>query len=184
MAAVHVRKAGLTLVEAALLIAVVGALLAVFVPTFVRHLRTSKTAEAAEQLELLQQRAAAYFVTPHPTSEGVMALGCLPEAAGPAPEKPSRDPVKVDFADPKTPGHATWEALGFQPEDRLRYRYSFLPEKAGCGLRAKGGKPVLTLRAEGDLDGDGELSTFERQATVEEGRLVPTGILYVRDRME
>jgi hypothetical protein len=43
----------------------------------------------------------------------------------------------------------------------------------------------VTFRAEGDLDGDGERSLFERRARgTEDGTLVPVGILYVRDRVE
>ncbi|MFW6067478.1 MAG: pilus assembly FimT family protein [Myxococcota bacterium] len=179
------RTEGLTFVEVALLIAVVGSLLAVFVPTFVAHLRSSKTAEAAEQLARLHEHAAAYFLRAHPQDSGIMGWQCLPEAAGPAPAEPSEDPVPVDFTDPEMPGHATWQALGWQPEERLRYRYTFAPEQAGCGLRAPDGEPVLTLRAEGDLDGDGTLSTFERLATVSKhGELIPAGVLFVRNRME
>ena len=42
------------------------------------------------------------------------------------------------------------------------------------------------FRAEGDLDGDGERSIFERRAAADpdSGELVPIGILYVRDRVE
>ncbi|MFW6087257.1 MAG: pilus assembly FimT family protein [Myxococcota bacterium] len=181
----RLRVAGLTFVEVALLIAVVGALLAIGVPTFVRHLRASKTAEAAEQLARLHDRAAAYFAASHPQEDGTMGRQCLPKAAGPVPEEPSPDPVEVDPTDPEAPGHATWKALDWQPDRRLRFRYTFAPEKSGCGIRAEDDEPVLTLRAEGDLDGDGTFSTYERLATVsDEGLLVPTDVLFVRDRME
>ena len=51
------RRSGLTLVEVTLVISVVGVLLAVFIPTFVRELRTSKISEAATQLEALHRAA-------------------------------------------------------------------------------------------------------------------------------
>jgi type II secretory pathway pseudopilin PulG len=173
------------MVEAALLVAVVGSLLAILVPTFVRHIRTTKTAEAAVELQRLHGRAVAYFEAAHPTDEGVLGRRCLPKGAGPAPAEPSQEPVEVDFSAPSTPGHATWKALGFQPPDPIRYRYTFVPERVGCGLEGGDGRTVLLLRAEGDLDGDGVLSRYERRATVdEEGRLVPTGVLQVRDPME
>jgi hypothetical protein len=44
--------------------------------------------------------------------------------------------------------------------------------------------PALRLRAEGDLDGDGNYATFERRADVVDGQLVPDPILFVRDRIE
>lgn len=181
----HLRRAGLTMVESALLVAVVGGLLAILVPTFVRHIRTSKTAEAATELQRLHDRAAAYFAAAHPQPDGTLARRCLPQGAGPAPAEPSEELVDVDFHDPSTPGHATWEALDYQPEGRVRYRYTFLPAQAGCGITGGDDRTVLLLRAEADLDGDGELSRYERRATVnEDGLLVPMGVLYVQDPME
>ena len=98
---------------------------------------------------------------------------------------PTRDREAVDFADQATPGHETWAALGFQPPRPIRYSYTFEPTASGCDLRSPDGTYLLTLRAEGDLDGDGERSVFERRfRATEDGRLVPFGILYVRDRVE
>ena len=52
-------------------------------------------------------------------------------------------------------------------------------------LKAESGHPLLVMRAEGDLDGDGARSTFERNASVDaEGNLVRTDILFVRNRVE
>lgn len=194
--------------EAAAIVCVVGIILAVFIPTFIQQLRTSKTSEAAEHLELLHQRAAAYFMATHtaapppgedgadedeadqdgeapPARPSVLLRRCLPPTAGPTPRNPSREPAPVDFASEETPGHATWAALGFQPEIPLRYSYSFEPTASGCGLRSPAGTYLLTLRAEGDLDADGERSVFERRSTAtEDGELEPFGILYVRDRAE
>lgn len=179
------RLAGLTVVEAAAVVCVVGIVLAVFIPTFVRELRTSKTSEAAEHLELLYRRSAAYFVTPFPHDGAPASMHCLPPTAGPTPRAPTADPQPVDFTSEDTPGHLTWAALAFQPSIDVRYSYSFEPAAAGCGLRSPEGTYLLTLRAEGDLDEDGERSVFERRvAASAEGELEPFGILYVRDRAE
>jgi hypothetical protein len=45
---------------------------------------------------------------------------------------------------------------------------------------------VVTYAAEGDLDGDGVRSLYERRDATSstEDVLVPVGILYVRERME
>ena len=62
---------------------------------------------------------------------------------------------------------------------------TFEPTAAGCGLRSPEGSYLLTLRAEGDLDADGERSVFELRMRAEDsGELVEEGILYVRDRAE
>lgn len=171
--------------EAAAIVCVVGVVLAVFIPTFARELRTSKTSEAAEHLELLYLRSAAYFEASRPVEGGPALTRCLPPTAGPTPRQPTEDPEAVDFTDEDTPGHATWEALDFQPPMEIRFSYTFEPTAAGCGLRSPEGTYLLTLRAEGDLDGDGERSVFERRAAAnEDGQLEPFGILYVRDRVE
>jgi hypothetical protein len=46
------------------------------------------------------------------------------------------------------------------------------------------GETVLSVRAEGDLDGDGVLSLFERSATIQHGELALDPLLTVRDRVE
>jgi hypothetical protein len=43
----------------------------------------------------------------------------------------------------------------------------------------------VTLRAEGDLDGDGIYSNFERRANVSsQGKLTPDPVLHIYDRIE
>ena len=76
---------------------------------------------------------------------------------------------------PGMPGRVTWQAIGFQPPPG-RYRYSLVPEAEGCGLRREAGVPIVTYVAEGDLDEDGILSTFEAAAGVTvDGDLVRIG---------
>ncbi|MCA9610926.1 MAG: hypothetical protein H6719_02175 [Sandaracinaceae bacterium] len=179
------NRRGLSLVEAALIVCLVGIVLAVFIPTFVRELRTSKTSEAVDNLALLSRQTAAYFVTPQPREDGPAMLRCLPPTAGPTPRLPTEEPEEVDFQAEDTPGHETWAALGFHPTDGVRYAYTFEPTASRCGLRSPEGSYLVTLRAEGDLDGDGERSLFELRLRAEDsGDLVEEGILYVRDRAE
>jgi hypothetical protein len=179
------RAAGLALVEAALLLCLVGILLAVGAPAFVRGLRTSKTAEAPEELERMFAAVAAYYATPQPTPSG-KRLGCLPVAAGPTPAEASMEPASVVFGAPETPGSATWRAIGYEPLGPVRFRYSLLPAVDGCGVQSKDARAqtVLTLRAEGDLDGDGVLSRFERNAGARDGELVLEPLLVAHDRIE
>ncbi len=134
----------------------------------------------------MEHEAATYYAALHPNDAGHMQQRCLPAAAGPSPPEPSEAPVNVVFAAPDTPGHVTWGALGFQPGDPVRYRYSFEPAADGCSIDpSTGGPHLVTFRAEGDLDGDGKLSTFVRTARgTDAGELVPSGVLYVVDRIE
>ncbi|UJR80537.1 Hypothetical protein I5071_25840 [Sandaracinus amylolyticus] len=171
--------------QVAAVVFVVGSLLAAFVPTYIRQLRLSKISEASEHLALMHMRAAAYFAADHETERGT-ARHCLPGAAGPTPATPSVEPVEVAWNDASTIDGATWSALGFAPDRPVRFSYAFEPATHGCGLRSAEGTYLVTFRANGDLDGDGVRSVFERRAAADPrtGELVPIGILYTRDRVE
>jgi hypothetical protein len=61
-----------------------------------------------------------------------------------------------------------------------------LSKVSGCGAIGQDshGEVVLSVSAEGDLDGDGVLSRFERTATIAGGELTLDPMLVVRDRVE
>lgn len=178
------RTAGITLVEAALVLSVAGMVLAVAIPTFVAALETSKAAEATGQLEYLLRQSASYYAVARPTQTGKDAH-CVPAAAGPHPAEPSAEPVPVDFSSPELAGASTWQALSFQPREPLRYRYSLLVQGPSCLLESAQPAPTLILRAEGDLDGDGTYSRFERRAQLlANGEVRPEKLLRIYDRIE
>ncbi len=174
---------GLSLVEVTLLLSLAAIVLAIGVPTFEQHLRTSKIAEAPHELQRIHASLAAYYVTPQLTSAG-KRLRCLPESAGPAPARPSAKPASTVFSDPSTPGSKTWQAIGYQPDGAIRYRYSLLPTQSGCSTADLKAPPTVTLRAEGDLDADDTLSLFERTIHVKDDSLVADPILVQYDRVE
>ncbi len=179
-------RAGVSLLEAAAILSGAGVLLAAFVPTFLDHVRLSKISEATEQLEALHRGAAAYYASEQRVG-GKLVHGCLPDSAGPMPESPAIDPVAVDFAASDTIGRATWNALGVSDTRDLRYSYSVIVSKPGCAPHdITPGAAVITLRAEGDLDGDGVKSLIERTATLstDQRTLVPVPPLRVERRVE
>jgi type II secretory pathway pseudopilin PulG len=170
----------LSLLEAALLLCLLGIVLAIFVPTFVRHVRTNKIDEASELLEQMSAQAAAYYGTTWDSGKS----HCLPPAAGPTPGEPTVDAERVDFYSPEARGQQTWKALGFQPDRPVRYSYSFTPTEHGCGLVGPEATGTVSFRALGDLDGDGVQSTFERRATIGPEGWKQAGILHVHQRIE
>ena len=181
----HTRRsrAGLSTLEVATLVSVVGMLLAVALPTLGRTVRPSKLSEASEQLDALYHAVAAYYATPRPAANGG-STHCLPAPAGPTPEAPSITPVKTDFTAQSSVGASTWKDLGFAPETPLRYRYSYTPAAWGCTRNLSEGR-LIVLRAEGDLDGDGLYSSYERRARIlPGGKLLPDKVLHVQDRIE
>jgi len=165
-----------------LVLCIVGIVLAVFVPTFVRRVRINKISEASELLQELSDRASAYYATSWADGKRF----CLPQSAGPTPTLPTVDSATVDFAAEEHAGHETWEALGFQPDRPVRYSYSFLPSRHGCGLVGDDEGGSVVFRAEGDLDGDGVRSVFERRATIDGAgaALKPAGTLHIHRRVE
>lgn len=176
-------RAGLAMVELSLLIAIVGVVLAVGIPTFLRTVRISRISEAAEQLDRMYLGVAAYYGSLQ-LVDGQRRIGCLPPSAGPTPAVPTPAGVELDFFQDDLPGAETWRALDFNPEGIVRYSYSFLPAQDGCEPPDPAPRVLVTWRAQGDLDGDGELSMFERSASVVDGELVPDALLLVYDRTE
>ena len=174
------------MVEAALVVCILGVGLAVFIPTFLSKVQTSKIGEASTHLAQIYRSAASYYESAQPLEgdEGVRHR-CLPPLAGPTPAMPTEDAARVDFAAEGVEGAATWSALAFSPEEPLRYSYTFTPVEAGCGVEVEPGRALITIEARGDLDGDGQTSLFERSATLDEdGLWTPLGLLYVSDRVE
>lgn len=178
------RRAGLSLVETCALLSLSGVLVAAFVPSFLRHLRFSKIAEASEQLDVLYRSAAAYYATEQRV-DGRAAHGCLPGNAGPTPKQPSVDPVFVDFSSIDVVGRESWQALG-QTTGMLRYSYRLEVPQPGCGPRREPPYPAITFHAQGDLDGDGHLSALERSASIsaDQQLLQPIIPLRITDRIE
>ncbi len=173
------RTSGYTAVELCIALSLIGTVLVVSVPTFVKQLRRGRVSEATVQLANLYKLTSAYYSTAHGTK-----TRCLPPSAGPAPANPSADPQAVNFSSPTTPGAPTWKALGFQPDHGVRYAYTYSTEAAGCNANVANAPPSLFFRAYGDLDADGEFSTFERQATASPTGLVPAPALQIQARVE
>jgi type II secretory pathway pseudopilin PulG len=177
-------RAGLTLVEACAVLSISGVLVAAFVPSFARHLRFSKIAEATEQLDNLYRSSAAYYATDRDGVSGLLR-GCLPESAGPSPLTPSIDPQYVDFTSIDVTGRETWSALGLS-NGHHRYSYEIVVAEPGCAPRTSPRYPAVVLRAQGDLDGDGQRSLLERSAAIspDQRSLLPIIPLRIVDRVE
>ena len=173
-------RPSLSLIEGALLLSLLALILAVFVPTFLRRIRTNKISEAAELLGEMSRRAQVYYDATWPAQQ----RHCLPPAAGPAPTTPTEEPHAVDFFSPKTAGHQTWEAIGFQPDRPTRFSYRYTPSRDGCALPGSEDEVSVVFRADGDLDGDGVRSVFERRAVVGRDGFSPADALLVHQRTE
>jgi hypothetical protein len=160
-------RRGMTAVEIAVTFAVVGSLVAVAVPAFVRNLHASRLVEPVDGVKAIAEGATAYAKTrdvPH----------AYPPSAPLTPAAVPRGMLEVD------PGgawdHPTWKALGFRPVDEgVAHAFAFAFEGANGPAHSQ-----FAAVAHGDLDGDGVTSTFETRghydrATTDAGAALDAG---------
>ncbi len=157
------KKEGFTLIELMIVVAIIGVLAAIAIPAFINYVKRSKTSEAGANLKSLFTGAAAYYqreIWPR----GAVAAGTAVAAStnctvGPltSGNAPGNNKSSVAFS---TLGTGEFASLNFTPADPLYYRYHIINGAAGCG-GAPGNLGVYTFQAQGNLDGDAALSTFE-----------------------
>ena len=149
-------QAGFTLIELMIVVAIIGALSAVAIPSFLKYLQKAKTTEAFQQLEKIYNGARIYFMDQRTGKNQVQPI---------PPQFPESNPITPvvtccsGTSDRCTPTtnywtSPTWKELQFSISDPHYFRYSI--ESSGAGVNA-----AFTARAHADLDCDGEESTFE-----------------------
>jgi type II secretory pathway pseudopilin PulG len=136
-------------------VAILGVLAAVAIPSFALYTRKTKAAEAPQELKQIFQRAAVYYQkeTADPGIAGAHRIDCT---VGPVHSV-------ITPADRKQLGDFTaaeWRDLAYTTGYSY-FRFEVINNNgADCGLAANN-PDIYTLRATGDLDGDGMLSTFD-----------------------
>lgn len=137
----------MTLLRFAAIVGIGGSLLAVAVPAFLRNLSAAKTTEALDGLHTISRSAVSQADT-HPQHESFPPSVEL---------TPAEVPRGVRVKDPPgTWDHLTWRALGFSIDHEHAYAFRF-----DSSFDRVSGVARFSARAHGDLDGDGNLSTFE-----------------------
>jgi Tfp pilus assembly protein PilE len=139
-----------------IVVAILGVLAAVAVPSFINYLRRAKTAEAKEMLHSLFGQAASYYY-PERAAQGIAGqhtAGCTVDPTDNA-VTPNALKQRGDYA------AASWRSLGFTHE--FSYYRLEITTHAGAGQcqNAANTPDMYTLRAVGDLDDDGTTSRFE-----------------------
>lgn len=155
-------RAGFSLVELMIAVAILGILSALAIPTFRSFVLRSKTGEATGNLSALFKSASVYYSAERaeegPAGKSLAALrtaGCTIDSITAVPTTPKAQ--KQRFT--QVPG---FRALGFNIAEYIYFSYGLDTETGtgGCGGKANDAT-VYTLFAEGDLDGDKTLSRFE-----------------------
>ena len=166
---------GFTLIELMIVVAIIGILAAVAIPAFLRYIKQSKTAEATSNIEKIAKGAIAYFEKNHLSERGVDAKTLdkqfpnkevfTPGAKGAVAASLCNNgsSIKADMTKPEYKfTDDQWVALNFNISDPYQFQYRYFGNDVG------GDGAGFTAGAHGDLDCDGNESTFEITATVEQ----------------
>ncbi len=153
---------GVTLIELMIVVAIIGVLAAVAIPVFSGYIQKSKASEAGTLLQGIREKEEAYF------AEYKQYTGIIP----PMPTLANYTCGQTQNWDFTTADGQMWVQLNFVPDGSTYYRYSVDTDYVGGVFQGNAltgfagtpdqtvARPWFTAIAEGDIDCDGQETTF------------------------
>jgi prepilin-type N-terminal cleavage/methylation domain-containing protein len=154
------RRDGFTLIEMLIVVAIIGVLAAVAIPSFMSYTYRARASEAVVFLGEIRQRQEAYIA-----EHGVYCSASA--AAGSAIDSGAWNPTTIPANGEAVSWDSTaddWDQLGASPDGLVRFRYRTTAGGPGTtpGVPGYTGNEFwFVAQAEGDLDDDGETVVFE-----------------------
>jgi type IV pilus assembly protein PilA len=152
-------KRGFTLIEMLIVVAVIGILSAVAIPTFQSYIHRSQTSEAIVFLGEIRQRQEAYRAENGQYCSASAASGSDIGAGTWNPTTLPTGGTKLPWGDP-----AGWDQLGASPDGLVRFQFRTTAGPPGTAPSIPGFTGTdfwFVAQAQGDLDDDGEEVIFE-----------------------
>lgn len=150
------KRKGFTLVELMIVVAILGILAALAVPSFISYVRRSKTSEAYANLTNIFKATASYYHLSFTDSRSIdsSTVGYCTVGSTATGVVPSEQKQTYNYY-----GEMNFKAIGFNLSDSAYYAYQIYSGNPQC--QNERNTALYTLRAFGNLDNDAELSTFE-----------------------